>query len=194
MKGTILKKFGLAAAIGGLALCTGIATMAQTPEKPTEANQMAQGSTDATFAKHAAQGGMAEVKMGQLAKDKGSNDSVKMFGQRMVQDHSAANEKLKGVASQESISLPTRLNAQDQATYDRLSKLSGHAFDHTYAQDMVQDHVKDIAEFKKEAANGTDSAIKGFASDTLPTLQDHLKMARQMLHTVAPSSGAASGH
>lgn len=194
MKGKILQKFGLAAAIGGLALCSGMAAMAQTPEKPTEANQMAQGSSDATFAKHAAQGGMAEVKMGQLAQDKGSSDTVKMFGQRMVQDHSAANDKLKRVAAQENITLPTRLSAKDQATYDRLSKLSGHAFDRAYAQDMVQDHVNDIAEFKKEAANGTDSAIKGFATETLPTLQDHLKMARQMLHTVSPSSAAAGGH
>jgi putative membrane protein len=194
MKGKILQKFGLAAAIGGLALCSGMATMAQDAEKPTAANQMAQGSSDATFAKHAAQGGMAEVKMGQLAQDKGSSDSVKMFGQRMVQDHSAANDKLKSVAAQESITLPTRLSAKDQATYDRLSKLSGHAFDRAYAQDMVQDHVNDIAEFKKEAANGTDSAIKGFATETLPTLQDHLKMARQMLHTVSPSSAAAGGH
>ena len=149
--------------------------------------------SDSDFAKEAAQGGMAEVKLGQLAQDKGTSDAVKEFGKRMVDDHSQANEKLKSVASQEKVNLPTGLSKKDQGTYDKLSKLSGEAFDRAYARDMVKDHQDDIAAFQQEAKNGRDADLQSFASETLPTLQDHLKMAREMARTVSPSNAAKNG-
>lgn len=144
--------------------------------------------SDAQFARKAAQGGMAEVKMGQLAQDIGTADSVKKFGQRMVEDHSKAGDALKQAAAKESVTLPNDMNAQDKATYDSLSKLSGAAFDRAYARDMVKDHEEDIAEFNREANGGQDAAIKDFASQTLPTLQDHLKQAKEMRQNVAVSN------
>jgi putative membrane protein len=147
---------------------------------------------DTHFAKEAAQGGMAEVKLGQLAQDKGSSDSVKSFGKRMVDDHSKAGDKLKDAASRESITLPTEISAKDQATYDRLSKLNGTAFDRAYARDMVKDHEADIAAFQKEANGGKDDSMKSFASDTLPTLQDHLKEAKEMMKAVGGMSASKS--
>jgi putative membrane protein len=86
-------------------------------------------SMDTNFAKQAAMGGMAEVKLGQLAVDKGSSDFVKQFGQKMVDDHGKANDQLKSVAAKDSITLPTDISPKDQALFDRLSKLSGAAFD-----------------------------------------------------------------
>src|ERR1700733_5389427 len=109
---------------------------------------------DTHFAKEAAQGGMAEVKLGQLAQEKGSNDAVKSFGKRMVDDHSKAGDKLKDAAATENISLPDGIAATDQATYDRLLKLNGAAFDRAYAKDMVKDHETDVAAFQKEANGG----------------------------------------
>jgi putative membrane protein len=120
-------------------------------------------TADAHFAKEAAQGGMAEVKLGQVAQEKGSNDSVKSFGKRMVDDHPKAGDKLKEVASRESITLPTDLSAKDQATYDRLSKLNGAAFDRAYARDMVKDHETDVAAFQREANAGRNDSLKSRA-------------------------------
>jgi putative membrane protein len=140
---------------------------------------------DDTFVKKAAQGGMAEVKLGQLAQSNGSNDAVKQFGQRMVTDHSKANHQLKDAASKENITVPADISAKDQATYDSLAKLSGPVFDKAYARDMVTDHEKDIADFNKEATSGQKDSIKSFASETLPTLKDHLKQAREMRQAVA---------
>jgi putative membrane protein len=148
---------------------------------------------DTHFAKEAAQGGMAEVKLGQLAQEKGSNDSVKTFGKRMVDDHSKAGDKLKEVASRENIALPSDLSVKDQATYDRLSKLNGAAFDRAYARDMVKDHETDVAAFQREANGGKDDSLKSFASETLPTLQDHLKQAKEMMKTVGGAAAAKSG-
>jgi putative membrane protein len=159
--------------------------------KAKTANASRPSIVDTRFAKEAAQGGMAEVKLGQLAQDKGSSDSVRNFGKRMVDDHSKAGDKLKDVASQENITLPTDISAKDQATYDRLSKLNGAAFDRAYAKDMVKDHQTDVAAFQKEANGGKVDSLKSFASDTLPTLQDHLKEAKEMMKSVAGSSAAS---
>ena len=153
-------------------------------------------SADETFAKKAAAGGMAEVKLGQLAEERAANPAVKNFGRRMVQDHSKAGNELKSAASKENIELPTAMDKSDQATYDRLSKLSGDAFDRAYARDMVKDHSKDVSEFQKEAKNGRDENIKNFAAQTLPTLQSHLDQARQMEQAVnqTSSSNSTSGN
>jgi putative membrane protein len=161
-----------------------------TPIKSRTSTVSRPSTGDTHFAKEAAQGGMAEVKLGQLAQDKGLSDSVKSFGERMVNDHSKAGDKLKDVASQENITLPTDIAAKDQGTYDRLSKLNGAAFDRAYAKNMVKDHEADISAFQKEANDGKVDSLKTFASDTLPTFQDHLKEAKAMMKTVAGSSAA----
>ena len=118
--------------------------------------------SDTDFAKAAAEGGFAEVRFGELAEDKASNKTVKRtFAQhRMVDDHTKADDSLKTAASKDSISIPSQLNAKDQAAYVRLSQLSGTAFDRDYARDMVRDHETDIAMFRHEANDGKDASIK----------------------------------
>jgi putative membrane protein len=153
--------------------------------KGTASQSSASEAPDATFVKKAASGGMAEVKLGQLAQEKGSNSTVKEFGKRMENDHSKAGDQLKNVASKNNIAVPEEIDKKDQATYDHLSKLSGAEFDRVYAQHMVTDHEKDIEEFKKEASTGKNANVKGFASKTLPTLQDHLRQAREMEKSVS---------
>ena len=146
------------------------------------------GSADTTFAQKAAQGGMAEVKLGQLAVQNGSSDQVKQFGQRMVDDHSKAGDELKALAAQENITLPMGLNAKDQALVDRLQNMKGAAFDKAYMRDMVKDHQADIADFQKEANSGADARLKSFATRTLPTLQEHLRMAKETSQSVGAMS------
>jgi putative membrane protein len=137
-------------------------------------------AADTHFAANAAQGGMAAVKLGELAQEKASSEAVKSFGKRMVNDHCKAGEKLKATAQSENINLPSKLKPADQAAYHRLSRLSGSEFDRAYMQLMVKDHEEDVAEFKREASSGSNQALKDFAAQTLPTLQDHLKEAREV--------------
>jgi putative membrane protein len=145
-------------------------------------------SPDTAFAVKAAQGGLAEVKLGKLAAEKGSSPDVKAFGQQMVDDHSKANEQLKSVAESEGMTLPTDVNAKQQAMYDRLSKLSGAQFDAAYVKDMLMDHQMDVKDFKKEAQSGTDEKIKSFASQTLPVIQGHLEKLQAIQPKLASSS------
>lgn len=141
---------------------------------------------DRQFIKKAAQGGLAEVQLGQLATEKADSPDVKQFGQKMVDDHSKANDQLKQVASNKGVTIPDKLSAKDAATKARLEKLSGKAFDRAYMRDMVMDHTKDVSEFRTESKTAKDPDVKNFASETLPTLQDHLKQAK----SIAPKTGA----
>ena len=135
---------------------------------------------DQKFIKEAAEGGLAEVELGQLATEKGSSDDVKKFGQRMIDDHGKANDQLKQIASSKGVDLPSEPSAKNKATKDRLSKLSGEQFDKAYMTDMLQDHKIDIAAFRRESTSGRDQDVKSFATQTLPTLQDHLKDAQSI--------------
>ena len=145
-------------------------------------------SGDRKFMEKAAQGGMAEVKLGQLATQKAQSDDVKKFGQKMVDDHSKANDQLKQVASAKGVTLPTDTDKSSQHEYDKLSKMSGAQFDREYMDHMVSDHKKDVSEFQKEAKSGKDADVKQFASSTLPVLQEHLQLA-QSADKVARNEG-----
>jgi putative membrane protein len=148
-------------------------------------------TADKAFVTKAAQGGMAEVNLGKLAAEKASRPDVKEFGNMMVEDHTKANEQLKSVADQKSLPIPPDVGPKNQALYDRLSKLSGPAFDKAYVKAMVKDHREDVGEFKKEANSGKDPDIKNFASQTLPVLEKHLSAIEKIQKEGGNSAGDA---
>jgi putative membrane protein len=162
----------------GMCLLIGSFPLASFAQSSPAAQPGTAGSTlkpsDKTFATKAAQGGLAEVQMGKMAADKATDPDVKAFGQRMVDDHSKANDQLKSIAQQSGVTLPEGISAKQQASSDKLGKLSGPAFDKAYVKMMVSDHQEDVKEFQKESSSGSSPELKSFAAQTLPTLQSHL--------------------
>src|SRR3954469_15306701 len=150
-------------------------------------------SADRKFAMDAAMDGMTEVQLGRLATQQGASDSVKQFGQRMVDDHTKANNDLMQWASTSGLTLPTALDAKHQAMVTKMSGLSGAAFDKAYSKNMVSDHTKAVSMFQKEADRGADSGLKSFAASTLPTLQEHLSMARGLSTAAGSMNNASAG-
>lgn len=142
-------------------------------------------SPDSSFLKSAAEGGMSEVELGQMAQQKAMNPAVKEFGAMMVKDHTAANEKLKALAASEQVSLPDSPSMMQKATKTKLNMLSGDSFDKSYVKGMIEDHKSDIKDFQKEASEGKDPEAKAFAAATLPTLQKHL----EKIQSIAASAG-----
>ena len=145
---------------------------------------------DRQFIMKAGQGGMMEVKLGELTQQKAANPAVKEFGQRMVQDHSKANERLMQLAQKINAAAPQSIGAKHQKMVDLLSKLNRTAFDRAYIAHMVKDHNEDIALFNREAQRGRAGDLKAFASQMLPTLKEHLQLAR----TTAQQVGATMQH
>ena len=131
-------------------------------------------SRDTAFAISASQGGIAKVQLGSLAASKAGDPAVKAFGRQMVDDHTKADDRLASLAQEQNMTLPANLTAKDQALYDKLSQLSGAAFDKAYVSGMLKDHKKDVKAFRKEAGSGKNPKIKNFAAETLPILQHHL--------------------
>jgi len=139
---------------------------------------------ESTFVNEAAEGGMMEVQLGKLAQEKAADDKVKQFGKRMEQDHSKANDELKKIASDKGIQLSTDLDKKHKTKIDKLTKLSGADFDKQYMNDMVSDHKEDIKKFQRVADKGKDADLKQFASQTLPTLKEHLQLAESTAQQV----------
>jgi putative membrane protein len=188
---------GIAVAVLALAAAPALAqssagsTKQSAKQAPASASTSTVSAADRAFAKEAAIGGMTEVELGNLAKQNASSADVKQFGDRMVTDHGKGNDELKLWASQNNVTLPTELDAKHKAVKDRLAKLNGAAFDKAYMTAMVADHKEDVAKFRHESTSAHNADLKAWAGKTLPTLEDHLKMAQDTASKVGAASGGA---
>ena len=145
-----------------------------------ESHATAARMVDADFAADTAAGGVAEVELAKLAKEKSTNPAVTAFADRMIADHGAADAQLKQVAARLGWTLPTDMGPQHRETYSNLKKLSGERFDAAYRLAMVSDHSKTVAAFEQQAEYGKTPELSAFARTVLPTLQQHLEMAQAL--------------
>ena len=129
------------------------------------------------FMVKAADAGMAEVELGNLAQQNGSSQRVKDFASMMIRDHSAANEELKGIASTKNVTLPATLGDKHQKHFEAMRKMTGADFDKHYMEMMAKDHQEVISMFEDASKNSTDAEAKAFAEKTLPILKTHLDSA-----------------
>ncbi len=135
---------------------------------------------DQQFVSDAAKGNRAEVELGKMIASKTSDPAVKRFAQMMVDDHTKALNQLQQVASQKNINLPDGIPDDAKDLQTKLSSESGKQLDKDYMDGMVQDHQKDVQEFKDASQNLHDTDVKQWATKTLPTLQQHLQRAKQV--------------
>lgn len=140
---------------------------------------LAANPTADAFMKKAIAGNLAEIKVGQLAQQKGATEGVRQFGTVLQQDHSKANQQAMAAASSLGLTPPAEPGAKEQAEYQHLASLSGGEFDRAFVEDMVKDHEKDIAEYKKEAKS-TNSPAASYAQQILPDLHKHLRLAESL--------------
>jgi putative membrane protein len=131
---------------------------------------------DKVFLRKAAEGGLAEVQMGQLAAQKGNSDAVKQFGQRMVEDHTRLIQQMTPVAELQGVYAPEHLNKADQAEYDKLSGVAGDAFDQEYITAMVKDHRKDLHEFHHEERKTSNTDLQAAVTQAEQVISQHLSM------------------
>jgi putative membrane protein len=144
---------------------------------------------DKKFVRAALEGGTAEVELGQLAVQKASSEDVKQFGQKMIDDHTRMGDQMREVAEKEGIRAPAGTTAKDKGLETKLKALSGDSFDKAYIAAMVKGHRQDLADFKKEADMGNDTAIKDAASQGTQVISEHLKMAERIARSHDISSG-----
>ena len=136
-------------------------------------------STDKLFLRQAAIGGRAEVELGKLAQQKGSSQAVRNFGERMVSDHSKANAHLMRLDKDADPSIPKELDSEHKRVRDELNQASGKDFDVAYMASQIQDHQKTVNLLLWEISFGQRADLTKYAADTLPTVMEHLEIAKQ---------------
>lgn len=144
------------------------------------------------FIKDAAQGNMAEMAMGRLAETKAQSTEVKQFAQQLVTDHGKAQDQLKPVAEKHKVKMPTELSDKHRQDAQRFEKMQGAEFDRAFMAHMVQDHQKEIQKFQQAEKEIKDADVKGYITQSLPVLQQHLAMA-QKLHRPEAAAAGSSG-
>ena len=147
-------------------------TLGTGPEQPN--------NSDRVFVHAAAIGGMAEVELGNLARQKAQTEAVKDFGRRMVEDHTKANERLISLGKEAGIALPDELDQDHKTMRDRLQAMSGAEFDLAYLQGQVADHQKTAQLLEYEIGSGQQVDLKNFASEILPVVLQHLRHAQEL--------------
>ncbi len=136
---------------------------------------------DKEFLTMAAIANMTEAHMGEMAESQASQSSVKDFGQTLVKDHTSAYQELTALGSKLGQKIPTGINVRRDKEVERLADLKGKKFDGQFLRAEVQDHERALAAFKREAEHGRDQDVKAYASQVLPTMEEHLREAEKLL-------------
>ena len=133
---------------------------------------------DAQFLVNAAEIGMKEVKLAELALSKSTNADVKELATMMRDEHTKAGEDLKALAAKKGVTIPTVLTEDGEDTHKKLSEKEGKKFDKEYCDMMVKGHKDAIDKFEKASKDAEDADIKNWATTMLPTLRNHLEHSK----------------
>jgi len=129
---------------------------------------------DRAFIRAAIEGGLAQIRLGELAVQKGSAD-LKPVAQKLVDDHLAINKDLSAVGDSLGVLPPKKLSKEDQAEFDKLSGLAGKAFDAEYVPFIFKAHMKDMHDFYREASAAADPELATTAANAMKTMHDHIE-------------------
>jgi putative membrane protein len=180
-----LVRVALPAAALALALGPAASAPAASPTARTQecggAGQHRTSAQDATWLMTGIQGDRFEITGGTAAQSKGATPAMKAFGARLVKDHSKSLRDAKDAARRFGIDVPKTPSPSEQWELRTVGAFTGTAFDRSYADLEVQDHIQDIQETTDEVSEGCNATVRGLARDDLPVLRTHLKIARQLL-------------
>jgi putative membrane protein len=163
---------------------------AKVRDQGQERAKLEDANPDHRFMATAARANLSEIAAGRLALAQSASSEVKKFAQRMVEDHTQANRELGELAQKMSFSLPGEPDETRQKGLDHLSALRGVEFDRAFAGMMVSDHAKAVALFEESSKTSADPQVRSYSERTLPMLQDHLKMARDLRSQVGATPSA----
>ncbi len=162
------------------------AALAQQPDRPRQPDAPPKVVSDADFVTKAASGGMFEVQSSKMATEKATKAECKAFAEKMIADHSKANDELKTVAGKAGLAVPSTLSAQHEKMLGDLK--AARNFDAAYLSAQVKAHEEAVALFTAASNSVKDPGLRAFATKTLPTLKTHLEHAKKHAGTATTSS------
>jgi putative membrane protein len=177
------------AVIFSILLCPGI-MFAQQKQQTTNPNRDVLSSADRNFVSGAEEANLAEIETAKMLEQKATDPAVKDFASRMVTDHTQASQRLATLAKDTGVTLPTQPSATERSQKSELQKLSGSKLEDAYLRDELQGHKQVISSFENEIEHGQDRAVRDYAEQTLPTLQDHIRIAEDLAGKMGMSGKA----
>jgi putative membrane protein len=186
------KRVSVVAVAAAFAVVGAFAQTQTSGQSTQQSTTKAKAQTPKQFLTMAAQGSQAEIKMGQLAQQKGTTQQVKDLGARLVNDHENLYRQIQQVASSQNITVPDKPNAQQEKEISRLESMSGEQFDRAFLQMQERDHRREISAFQRESKNTANPQIAELAKNAIPTLQEHYHMSQQALAALPPAKRTPS--
>ncbi len=162
----------------------------QNQKSATQTGQNQKALSPEEFVRKASADNLAEINLGRMVEKQASNADLKKYGERLVNDHTKANEELNQLANRKNFRVAQKMDPKHEMLANQLSKLNGANFDRSFLKDMVKDHEKAVSMFEAEAKNGTDPDVKAYAAKVLPTLKEHLKIARDLDKKILGQGGS----
>jgi putative membrane protein len=132
------------------------------------------------FMTQASYGNHAEIEMGKVADSISAHDSVEVFAQMMVMDHTTAQVELADIGNDWNISLPDKPDSLHMAMKQAMMMLSGTTFDTAYINGQINDHIKTVALFQMAVDSSKNGTVKAYASKYLPKIQMHLEHVQRI--------------
>lgn len=166
----------IAAVMFGLSVAS---PAAEDKRRPADKADTTLSKQDRRFIEKAMQDNQAEVALAKVAQEKASSDAVKQYARKLHEDHSKAAQELEAIASRLGYAESRKAEKEPRAV-KKFAKMQGDKFDRAFAKHMVDDHEKAIKLFKKQAQDGNSQELWQYAQKNLPTLEQHLKMAREL--------------
>ncbi len=132
------------------------------------------------FVDEASAKGIAEIETAKMALDKGTSEDVKQFAQKMIDDHTKANQELAQLAQAKDLEMSDEATLMDKAKAMILKLRDDENFDEAYANNQVVAHEQTIEMYQDYVEGGENADLKQFAQKTLPKLEEHLKQAKDL--------------
>jgi putative membrane protein len=150
------------------------------PQIPTAIPATPLTAADTRFVEAQLEGNLAEIDMAKLAIQRSQDQNIRNFAQKMITDHTAANGTLMPIAQGQEIGMPTAVSPQHQAIMDKLSQMSGVAFDTAYINMMIQAHGETLAAMNNQLTNGQSQVLNVWVQNTRPVVMQHEQIAEQI--------------
>lgn len=150
---------------------------------------------DRKFIQEAAESGMFETQVSQVAASKATDPAVKSFAETLNKDHSDANNELVQLANSKGVELPAAPPRGKRRDVEKMGKMSGKEFDQHFVREVgIKDHQKDIKKFETAQNKVKDPELKAWITKTLPHLKEHLAMAEKLPEAGGKNNAAAMGN
>ena len=177
---------------GGLAACNENPAQSEPVNAAQDAMSEPVGQTSAAilgantvegYVTNAAIGDMYEIQAAEIALERTQNAQVRELAQMIRNDHTAASQRLRGLAAsagEGGVELPTEMDERRQGLIDNLRAASAADFDAVFIDQQVAAHREALTLHRGFADHDDARQLADHARQVVPNLERHLQMAEQL--------------